>query len=93
MCIMQHVFVANKNFTSAVTVLYKTLSCKIKSSNDSSVKHKQPAWQAMKSTMHIRAFYKITRTQEEPNPITAVVPLAWSPSPREYRVFRPPIPR
>jgi len=36
---------ANKNFTLAVTVICKTLFCKIKSSNDSSMKHEQPGEQ------------------------------------------------
>jgi len=45
--IMQHAFVCKQklHITLAVTVLYKTLFCKIKSSNDSSVKHKQPGEQ------------------------------------------------
>jgi len=42
----------------------------------------------MKSITHTRAFHKITRTREKPNPITAVVPLA-DPIPTGVRVFRP----
>jgi len=81
---------ANKNFTFTVTVIYKTLFCNIKSSNDSSeFSEAQTTWPAMKSIMHTRVFYRITRTREKPNPITAVVPQAWFQSPRESRVFRP----